>query len=834
MAIMNMNIDILAILIPSVCTGILTVGNILFFYIYLRRKNNLHLSLLIVGLFSFMYAGVHLLNLIAEELFSYHTASLRLYRLENAVAAFFLFCIPYFLTYFLALKPRWQNVNKAISFAGLVVACIIFNIATLYPDLFISITRQSVLSYSAGAHFAHGRPGTVCQIRDVLLCLMIIYGIICFLFDMVWNRRLQYVILPFIGFLFVSVFALDDIVHLYTGLYTGIFSDLHFSRITIGITIFMLSSMASVMKIYIDQSDKVEEAFRELESTYKVLHRREERFHQLEDSIQEVFMLLDYQNNIMIYISPSYERITGEKLKNIYELPGAWIDYIHPDDRKTIIEAFRSKNIQGRFDIVFRFIRPDGGMRWLRLSVTPVRDRNNVLYRLACVIEDITDRKKSEDELNFVAYNDLLTGLPNRRSFFERLREVLLLAARGDSDKSKAIIIIDIDRFKDINDIFGQEIGDILIREMASRLRLCLRESDHVSRIGGDKFSVLLNTVSEDIDAAVVARKIIGEIPSPFAIEGHEVFINVRMGISIFPKDGADSDGLVKNAEMALQAAKAQNVPYQFYNDEMNLRSQERMAIENNLRYAIARKQFSLHYQPLVNREGMIIGMEALLRWHHPELGNIPPDKFIPIAEATGMIVEIGNWTIQTACRQKKSWESMGFSDFKLSVNLSPKQLMDEKLVENIKAVLKENELDSRCLELEITESCLMEHPDVAVRKINDLYDLGINFSIDDFGTGYSSLSYLKRFKIDNLKVDKSFIMDIEVDINNTEITKAIIVMAHSLSLQVTAEGVETVEQLEFLKKHHCDKLQGYLFSRPLPPDDITAMLKKGLHIHIG
>jgi diguanylate cyclase (GGDEF)-like protein/PAS domain S-box-containing protein len=831
---LKMNIDIMEILLPAVCAGILMVGNILFLYIYIRGKNSLHLSLLIAGLISFIYTGTHILYLTVSGKSSYSFAGMQLYSLEHGVAAFILFCVPYFLTYFLELNPQWQRVNKAVSYAGLVIACIILNISFLSPDIFISIIKQSAGFLSAGANFARWKPGIVWQIRDVLFVILFFYSIVCFLFDLVWNRRLQYIILPLIGFICASLFIIDETVYMHFGSFTGIFSGFHFPRFTIGITIFILSSMASVIKLYIDQSDKVELAFKELDSAYKVLHRREERFQQFADSIQEIFMLLDFQNNVILYISPAYERITGLKLKNMYESPGTLSEYIHPDDRKTVMEAFRSENIKEQSEFVFRFIRPDGDIRWLRQRVAPIRDRNNAIYRLACVIEDITGQKKSEDELIYVAYNDILTGLLNRRSFFERLHVLLIQAVREDTKKSKAVIIIDIDRFKDINDIFGHKLGDILIQEMANRLRICLRESDYISRIGGDKFSVLLNTISEDIDAALVARKINDAISSPFIIEGREVFIKLKIGISIFPKDGVDSDDLVKNAEMALHAAKEQSVTYKFYNDEMNLRSQERLTIENNLRHAIARNQFSLHYQPLVNREGRILGMEALLRWHHPELGNIPPDRFIPVAEDTGMIVEIGTWTIQTACRQQKSWESMGFGDLKLSVNLSPKQLMDDALVESIKTILKENGLNSRCLELEITESCLMEYPERAVKKINDLYNIGINFSIDDFGTGYSSLSYLKRFKIETLKVDKSFIMDIKVDINNTEITKAIIAMAHSLSLQVTAEGVETVEQLEFLKEHLCDKLQGYLFSRPLPADEITAMLKKGSHIHRG
>jgi EAL domain-containing protein (putative c-di-GMP-specific phosphodiesterase class I) len=266
----------------------------------------------------------------------------------------------------------------------------------------------------------------------------------------------------------------------------------------------------------------------------------------------------------------------------------------------------------------------------------------------------------------------------------------------------------------------------------------------------------------------------------------------------------------------------------------MNKRAQNRLVIEKNLRFAIERGQLSLNYQPLVDIQGKVLGLEALIRWNHPDLGYIPPDRFIPIAESTGMIVGIGDWTIKTACRQKKAWADMGFGDLRLSVNLSTKQLLDDDLVEKIKMSLSENGLQAEGLELEITESCIMEFPEIAVRKIKELDTIGIRFSIDDFGTGYSSLSYLTRFKIENLKVDKSFIMDIKVDINNAEITKAIIAMAHSLNLKVIAEGVETREQMEFLKIHNCDMLQGYLFSRPLPADEITRLLNKGPYIDIG
>jgi diguanylate cyclase (GGDEF)-like protein/PAS domain S-box-containing protein len=830
----DLQISILQLLATALCVGILLVVNLQYLYLSFRRRDGLYFSQLALGFLGLVFVAAHLLNLIVGGVLMNAPAGMQIHRIEQVAANYFIFMLPFFLLYLLKLNKTWQSINRIIAYSMFIIACALTVIAFVDPDSFISVTRQTSSLKKFDALNGRGEAGIAVLVRDIILGAIIVYGLVCCAVDMLMNKRAREIIIPMIGIIIASLTGIIDILFVHSKIFVGLFSNIMFSRFSIGITAFVILSMYELTRKYIEQTRKIEETFQELDSTYRMLHHREERFQQFADSIDQIFMLFDYRNNVMLYISSAYEKLTGLKLNNIYQPPNMWFEHVHPDDRKDLIALFARDVILDRFEAEFRFIRPDGETHWFRQQVKSIRDRNGEIYQLASVVEDITDRKKSEEELIFVAYNDVMTGLPNRDSFFSSLKQIIKRSERGDRITSRAVIIIDINHFKDFNDIFGHSFGDTLIRETAKRLKACLRESDFVSRMGGDKFAILLNQVTEDIDAAVVARKINKEMSLPFIIEGREIHINLKIGISIFPKDGKSADTLVKNAEMALFAAKGHSLLYEFYCDEMNLRARERQSIEKNLRQAMSRNELSLHYQPLVDRMGKIIGMEALLRWNHPELGNVPPDKFIPVAESTGMIIDIGTWTLQTACRQKKSWEEMGYQNLKVSVNLSTKQLMDEELVGNIKEILEENRLDSRGLELEITESCIMENPDLAVMKINDLNTIGVNFSIDDFGTGYSSLSYLTRFKVENLKVDKSFIMDIKVDVNNAEITKAIIAMAHSLSLKVTAEGVETMDQMEFLKAHNCDLLQGYLFCRPMPADDITRLLEKGMYIMKG
>jgi len=814
--------------------GILIAVNLQYLHLSLRRKKSLYFSQLAFAFLGLVFVTTHLLNMIIGGVMMNASMGMQIHRIEQISINFFICILPLFLIYLLKLNQRWRRVNRAIAYAGFVIACAFTIIAFVDPDSFISVTRQGPLAKKYAVMYGRGEAGITYLVRDIILGVLVAYMLVCGIADILMNRRLREIAFPMIGLIIASFTGVIDIMFVHSQSFIGFFSQSVFSRFSLGITAFVLISMYEHTRSYIDQTGKIEETFRELDGAYKVLQRREERFQQFADSIDQIFMLFDYRNNVVLYMSPAYEKMTGLRLHDIYEKPRIWLERIHPDDQPKVMSAFASEALQTRCEVTYRFNRPDGEERWFRQQVKPVRDRNGEIYRLACVVEDITEQEKSKEELTYVAYNDVMTGLPNRESFFNRLHEQMKLSAREEREMSRAVIIVDIDHFKDINDIFGHEFGDALIRDAAKRLRRCLRESDFIARIGGDKFSVMLNLVAEDIDAAVVARKIHGEMSQPFVINGREIHINLKIGISIYPKDGITADALVKSAEMALYAAKGHSLPYEFYCDEMNRRARERQLIEKNLREAIRNNQFTLNYQPLVDNSGKIIGLEALIRWHHPELGYVPPDKFIPVAESTGMIIDIGKWTFETACRQKKIWDNMGYGGLKLSVNLSTKQLMDDKLVSTIKEIIAENSLDSRGLELEITESCIMENPNIAVSKINDLNTIGINFSIDDFGTGYSSLSYLSRFKVENLKVDKSFIMDIKVDASNAEIIKAIIAMAHSLSLKVTAEGVETVDQMEFLKEHNCDLLQGFLFCKPLPADDITRLLGESMYIMKG
>ena len=363
---------------------------------------------------------------------------------------------------------------------------------------------------------------------------------------------------------------------------------------------------------------------------------------------------------------------------------------------------------------------------------------------------------------------------------------------------------------------------------VSKRLKGCLRKSDYLYRLGSDEFTIILNGISDDLDAAIVAGKLIEVISSAMKIDGREVYLGLSIGISISPRDGDDAEMLVKNADIALRDAKSEGNVYRFFDADMTSQAQERIAIENSLRNALSGDHFELFYQPFITTaDGRIIGMEALIRWNHPELGYIPPDKFIPIAETTGMIYDIGDWTLDRACMQAAVWHKLGYDDLRIAVNLSAQQFRDKKLAFKVEQTLKKYDLRPQYLDLEITESSVMDNPDNAISVMESLNRIGVSFSIDDFGIGYSSLSYLKRFKIHYLKIDKSFIRDLIVDENNTEITRAIVAMAHNLNLKVIAEGVETKEQREFLRGLHCDLLQGFLFSKPVPAEDFEKLLER-------
>jgi diguanylate cyclase (GGDEF)-like protein len=438
------------------------------------------------------------------------------------------------------------------------------------------------------------------------------------------------------------------------------------------------------------------------------------------------------------------------------------------------------------------------------------------------------ERKRSEERLAYMAQYDHLTGLTNRALFQDRLEQALARAKR--SGALVALMFLDLDRFKAVNDTLGHGTGDLLLKKVAERLEGSVRETDTVARIGGDEFSIILEGLTEAQDAALVARKIIDKLVQPFVLDGHEVFVTTSIGIAVYPSSNGDS--LLTDADSAMYCAKEQGRnTYRFHTPEMNAQVRERLNMESKLRRALDQEEFLLYYQPQVDlTTGMIVGTEALLRWQHPELGLVSPGKFIPVLEDIGMIVRVGEWVLQTACRQSKAWQRDGFPPLRMAVNISARQFSRRDLIDTVASVLTETGLDPNYLELEITESLLMEDIKANSRLLDELKTSveGLRVSIDDFGTGYSSLSYLKTFPIDLLKIDQSFIRDITTNSDDAAITTTIIVLAHNLRLKVIAEGVETEEQMTYLREKGCDEAQGFYFSRPLPADEFTKLLVRG------
>lgn len=445
---------------------------------------------------------------------------------------------------------------------------------------------------------------------------------------------------------------------------------------------------------------------------------------------------------------------------------------------------------------------------------------------IACLLED--EREASElaaVEAGHLAYHDAMTGLPNRPLFMDRL--IVALAQANRANQKLAVFFLDLDRFKDINDSLGHSTGDALLKGVAERIRRCVREGDTVARFGGDEFTLLIPKIENIEDVAKIAQKIIDNLKIPFLIAEREMFVTTSIGIGIFPGDGHDPETLVRNADTAMYRAKDQGRDnYQLYAPAMNARALERLALENMLRKALSHHELRVYYQPLVDLASKrIVGLEALVRWQHPDLGFLLPAHFISTAELSGLIIPIGQWVLLTACKQLRQWQKRVDSDLTVSVNLSARQFQQPNLVSSVAEVLDESGIDPRSLELEITESNAMQNAEVTIHTLRELKALGVRISMDDFGTGYSSLNYLKRFPIDTLKLDQSFVREVNTDRRDAAIVSAVISMAHSLDLTVVAEGVETEEQLGFLRQERCDRIQGFLFSAPMSAEELEPYL---------
>jgi len=538
------------------------------------------------------------------------------------------------------------------------------------------------------------------------------------------------------------------------------------------------------------------------------------------------------------FVSKRAEALLGYPVERWLTDPEFWMSRLHPEDRDTLVAFYRDiitddghapETTDTDWGLQYRMCAADGREIWFHDAVRRVAGKAGV-FRLRGVMVDMSTRKEMEARLEYLAHYDALTGLPNRTFLFNRLEQAIVYGVRHG--RAAAVLFLDLDRFKIINDSLGHSAGDQVLRDVAARLESCIRSGDMVARLGGDEFVVLLEDMASAQDATLVAQKLLDRFTLPFMVKNpeggqQEYHFTTSIGISLFPDDGDDAHVLLRNADTAMYRAKEQGGNnYQFYAAEMTERARRRMSLESALHRAVEQEEFVLHYQPQVElASGRVTAVEALLRWDHPEQGLIPPIEFIPLLEETGLILSADEWVLRTACRQQRAWVEAGLPPVRMAVNLSARQLRHQEFVEGVFGIVADTGIEPGALELEITESMVMQQVEEVHTMLNRLADAGIGISMDDFGTGYSSLSYLKGLPIDTLKIDKSFVSDITADPDDAEIVATIIAMAHSLKLKVIAEGVETREQLDFLCAHACDAMQGYYFSKPLPADEIPRLL---------
>ncbi len=535
-------------------------------------------------------------------------------------------------------------------------------------------------------------------------------------------------------------------------------------------------------------------------------------------------------SNPIIFANDAFCRMTGHAIEEVVGRDFSFLLRNHHDEDEmaAVYSALANKS---EANLVLRKYHQDGAEIWCKLLISPVPDETDQVTYFIGVQTDISEHKRDEERLAHQSTHDALTGLPNRNLLKDRLEQAIAQTDR--SEDSVALLFLDLDHFKLINDSLGHAAGDRMLLDVAERLRVCVREGDTVSRHGGDEFVLVLREIDQSHHVATICEKIFRTIADPFFIQGHNFHVTCSIGIALYPQDGTDTATLFKYADMALYQAKDHGRNhFQFFSSEMNERMQERVMLDEALRSAIANDELLLHYQPLVSLStGQLVGLETLVRWQHPVFGMVSPVRFIPIAEESALIASISEWVLRKACQDIRTWIDQGLTGFQVAVNVSPRQFRDPRLADRIERVLAEYHINPGMLSLEITETVLMQDTASSEATLLQLKALGVDLALDDFGTGYSSLSYLKRFPFDRVKIDRSFVKDITTDADDAAISKAIISMAHSLGIRVVAEGVETAAQCQFLRRHRCDEMQGYYFSRPLPPVEITALLIEKKHL---
>lgn len=592
--------------------------------------------------------------------------------------------------------------------------------------------------------------------------------------------------------------------------------------------VFKFCGYYTIMKaIYVST---IEEPFRRRREAELALSKSEKQLKTITNTLGEGVIVVDRAGSIT-FVNPEAERLLSWMKEELLGRDIRWIAQYKPPcdgavayETSPILQVLANGKKRRVEDAMF--FRKDRSSFPVAYITSPIIEDNQVIGAVTA-FRDITDSKKAEETIEKLAFFDNITDLPNRFLLEKQLAEAIREAR--EKKMLGAVLFVDLDRFKTINDSLGHGIGDELLKSAAERIQKCIEGKYSVARFGGDEFVIMLSEIDHVNTVMRISSSLIAEMSQPFFINGHELFTTVSIGVSLFPKDGTDPQTLIKLADVAMYKAKRLGGNhYQLYKEEMNTLTPERLALENALHHALERNELELYYQPQIEtKTGRIVGMEALIRWNHPEQGVISPGVFIPLAEETGLIIPIGEWVLETACRQNKSWQEAGAPKVRVAVNLSAAQFYQEEIVDKVKSVLETSGLAAECLELEITESIAMHSVDRVIETFRELHKVGIQVSMDDFGTGYSSLSYLKHFPIKRLKIDQSFIRGIPSRADDAAIASSIIVMAHSLGLQVLGEGVETEEQRQFLAERGCDEMQGYLFSKPVPAKQAEELLKK-------
>lgn len=585
--------------------------------------------------------------------------------------------------------------------------------------------------------------------------------------------------------------------------------------------------LRSKVMIFVDLYKKNVEITYQREELRKAAKASAKRFYDLVQGLDAIVWECDAVEYQFTFVSQQAESMLGYEIEDWLADKNFLSKIIHPDDLQYAMAAYtKTLDLSEGLEVVYRARRADDTYIWVRDTVRVVRDDHGQPSQLRGVMVDVSAHKEAEHRLTQMAHYDALTGLPNRNLLEDRLRDIMARRAIPGQGMS-AVLFLDLDRFKFINDTLGHDVGDGLLRSVAKRLRGCVREHDMVARLGGDEFIAIVDRISSQDEAQAVAEKILGRLARPIIVAGEEIYVTCSIGVSVYPTDGSDAETLVKNADLAMYAAKEQGKnTYQFYREEMDREMRERQELEQALHQALQREEFVLHYQPKFDlRSGKISGCEALIRWRRPGVGLVKPKEFIPVLEETGLIVQVGEWALRSACEQINVWRSEDKVPPKVSVNLSQLQLKQEGVFSRIERVVHETGVDPSLLELEVTESMVMENVDRVAAVLRQLGEMGVSITIDDFGTGHSSLSALKHLPIHGLKIDKSFVRDLPGE-DDACIAMAIVSMAKSLGMQVIAEGIENRTQLELLREQGCDEGQGNFLCPARAAKDFVCDMK--------